>query len=376
MTDRILVVEDDAAILRGLRDNLEGEAYEVMTAGDGETAYRLIQEQRPDLVVLDVMLPRLSGIDVCRRIRGEGLTTPVLMLTAQGDERDRVTGLDSGADDYVTKPFLLKELLARVRGLLRHRRQWSSEREQLDRDVRAASDVQQRLLPGHALRTRTLDVAAMCQPARGVGGDYYDFIEVGTGLTALLLADVAGKGITAALTMASLHGMIRTEAPRYGRRCDELVFRLNSVIQSTLSPARFVTLFYAVYDEADRTLTYVNAGHPAPVLVRASWTARDVVVDTMDACIPPLGLFPGLAVAVRTIELRSGDAVLAFSDGVTEATSSSGDEYGRARLLDVACRHHRSAAGALLEEVYRSVRAFAAGCPPADDLTLMVTKVL
>ena len=116
---RILIVEDDTSILRGLVDNLEYESYEVITATDGEAGYRLIQEKEPDLIILDLMLPRLSGYELCRKVRDEGVTTPILMLTARGEEADRVLGLDLGADDYVTKPFSIRELLARIRAILR-----------------------------------------------------------------------------------------------------------------------------------------------------------------------------------------------------------------------------------------------------------------
>jgi DNA-binding response OmpR family regulator len=116
---RILVVEDDPAILRGLAHNLKCESHEVLTAADGEAGYRLIREKKPDLVILDLMLPKLGGYEICRKIRAEGLNTPVLMLTARGEEADRVLGLDLGADDYVTKPFSVRELMARVRALLR-----------------------------------------------------------------------------------------------------------------------------------------------------------------------------------------------------------------------------------------------------------------
>lgn len=116
---KVLVVEDDPAILRGLVDNLRGEHYDVESAGDGETAYQLARGSSFDLILLDVMLPRLSGFDVCGRLRKEGVATPILMLTARGEEGDRVRGLDLGGDDYLTKPFSLLELLARVRALLR-----------------------------------------------------------------------------------------------------------------------------------------------------------------------------------------------------------------------------------------------------------------
>jgi DNA-binding response OmpR family regulator len=116
---KVLVVEDDPAILRGLADNFRFEGYEVFTAQDGEAGARLQRAHRPDLIVLDLMMPRLGGLDLCRQLRNEGVQTPILMLTARSDEADRVAGLDLGAADYVTKPFSVKELMARVRALVR-----------------------------------------------------------------------------------------------------------------------------------------------------------------------------------------------------------------------------------------------------------------
>jgi DNA-binding response OmpR family regulator len=116
---RILIIEDDLAILRGLKDNLEYESYEVLTANDGEQGYFLVKEKKPDLIILDLMLPKMSGYELCRKVRDEGNATPILMLTARGEEVDRVLGLDLGADDYVTKPFSVPELLARIRAIFR-----------------------------------------------------------------------------------------------------------------------------------------------------------------------------------------------------------------------------------------------------------------
>jgi DNA-binding response OmpR family regulator len=116
---RVLIVEDDAAILEGLQESLRTERYDVLSASDGLTGYRLAQEKKPDLVILDLMLPKMGGFEVCRKLRAEAFTAPILMLTARGEEGDRVLGLDLGADDYVTKPFSVRELLARVRALLR-----------------------------------------------------------------------------------------------------------------------------------------------------------------------------------------------------------------------------------------------------------------
>jgi DNA-binding response OmpR family regulator len=128
----VLAIEDDPAILRGLTDNLRFEGYTVLTASDGETGYQIQRERKPDLIVLDLMLPRMSGYEFCRKLRGEGIQTPILMLTARSEEPDRVLGLDLGADDYVTKPFSVRELMARIRALLRR----SQPRAEMPDDLR------------------------------------------------------------------------------------------------------------------------------------------------------------------------------------------------------------------------------------------------
>ena len=128
---RILIVEDDPAILRGLSDNLAYEKYDVITATDGDTAKRLIERERLDLIVLDLMLPRVSGYEVCRHARAGGVRTPIIMLTARGDEADRILGLDLGADDYVTKPFSVGELMARIRALLRRTQEATTDLNEL-----------------------------------------------------------------------------------------------------------------------------------------------------------------------------------------------------------------------------------------------------
>jgi DNA-binding response OmpR family regulator len=128
---RIILVEDDPSISRGLADNLRFDGHEVTACANGDEGYRLIVERQPDLVVLDLMLPGLSGYEICRRLRGQGSTVPILMLTARSDEADRVQGLDLGADDYVSKPFSIREVLARVRALLRRTQPSRKEIEEL-----------------------------------------------------------------------------------------------------------------------------------------------------------------------------------------------------------------------------------------------------
>src|SRR5688500_4446884 len=165
---RVLIVEDDPAILAGLKANLEVDLHDVLTAVDGEQGYRLIRDNRPELVILDLMLPKLSGYELCRRVRGEGFHAPILMLSAQSEEGDRVLGLDLGANDYVTKPFSLRELLARVRSLLRNAEDGRQDSKLIEEEMRTACEVQQRLFPSVRPEVAGLDYFGICKAARGV----------------------------------------------------------------------------------------------------------------------------------------------------------------------------------------------------------------
>ena len=118
---RILIIEDEPVLLRALKDTFQSKGFDVTTAAEGATGLKAALEQNPDLILLDIMLPKVNGYEICRSVREEGLTMPVLMLTAKGQEEDVVLGLNLGADDYVTKPFRARELLARVNAFLRRR---------------------------------------------------------------------------------------------------------------------------------------------------------------------------------------------------------------------------------------------------------------
>ena len=304
---RILIVEDDPAILCGLRDNLEFESHQVLTAADGEAGYRSLCEHAPDLVILDLMLPKLNGYDLCRRVRGEGLNAPILMLSARSQEGDRVLGLYLGANDYVSKPFSLRELLARVRALLRHEQEHLLDDERLAGELKMAEKVQRGLFPRVLPAVPGLDYAGVCRPARGVSGDYYDFLPLGEGRLGMLLADVSGKGMSAALLGASLHAAIRANTARrlpdesvWPTSCGEVLSRINGLLFETTTADRYATVFYGIYDPATRVLDYANAGHYPPMVIRDGACLR------LDSLTPPVAMLPVLPACSR----RSGTRVL------------------------------------------------------------------
>jgi sigma-B regulation protein RsbU (phosphoserine phosphatase) len=367
---RILIVEDDPAILAGLKDNLEFESHQVLTAADGEAGYRSVCERSPDLVILDLMLPKLSGYDLCRRVRGEGFKAPILMLSARSQEGDRVLGLDLGANDYVSKPFSLRELLARVRALLRHEREHHRDEDRLARELELAAKVQRELFPKVLPQVPGIDYAGICRPAHGVSGDYYDFLPFGNSKLGLLLADVSGKGMSAALLGASLHAAVRAHAPAAQDRCGEVLARANSLLYETTTSDRYATVFYGVYNATTRLLAYSNDGHYPPMLARGGTCIR------LNALAPPVGLLPVLPALETSIELTAGDWLLIFSDGIPEAENRQGEEFGDVGLLAVLDRLKGGTAEEMCGGVVEAVRNHTREQRQLDDITLIALKVV
>jgi sigma-B regulation protein RsbU (phosphoserine phosphatase) len=364
---KILVVEDEPGIALGLEDSLRLEGYQVEVVTNGVKASSRALEEAFDLILLDVMLPGKNGFDVCRDLRRSGLEAPIIFLTAKSQEGDRVAGLDIGANDYVTKPFSPRELMARVRGLLRFVETNRQDRKRFEDELEAAAKVQQRLFPSFLPQVPGFDYAGVCQPALGVSGDYYDFLLLPSGRLALLLADACGKGMPAALLAASLHAAVRAYAPAADRHCGEVVSKVNQLLFETTSSERFVTLFYAVYDPSDRSLTWSNAGHCSPLWIRSS---GDCV--RLDSLTPPTGMMPTISDEQQTIRLDPGDRLLIMSDGILEACNQAGEEFGESRLLDLARGSRQLPASLVCSHILDNVKEFSFGCPQADDLTVVV----
>jgi sigma-B regulation protein RsbU (phosphoserine phosphatase) len=392
---KILIVEDEPGIAFGLESDLQTEGYEVAVVGDGAEAVRRAGTEAFDLILLDVMLPHKDGFEVCRELRQAGLPTPIVMLTAKTDEFDKVLGLDLGADDYVTKPFSPRELRARIRAALRHRPGQMFQGADLEGQLRVASDVQQRLFPQHRPNLATLDYVGFCQPARAMSGDYYDFLDLPCGKLGLLVADVVGKGMPAALLMASIHASIRTHAALFGDFCGEVLAKVNTLLYEATDAGMFATVFYGVYDEQSRVLTYANAGHEAPVVPRVavapdsadSAEADSALVDDsgnptrltwlrLDSRTPPVGLLPTLPALQVTLQLVPGDWLLIFTDGITEALNERGEEFGTERLLAVIARNLAGTAAKMRDAILAELSRHSNGLVQSDDVTLIAAHVL
>ena len=315
---RVLVVDDAEENVAVLVAALRGE-YKLSVALGGEQALRQIERSPPDLVLLDIVMPGIDGYEVCRRIRANEAwrETKVMFMSSLEDARDKARGFEAGGDDYVTKPFEPLEVRARVGSLLRAKAYADALKEALARDLRIAREIQMGILPAdiNALtRGSGLDVAALIEPARMVGGDLYEVLRPSDDRLFVALGDVSGKGIPAALFMAVTMTLMRAMA----RLHDDPAVILKGVNDELVQQnprGMFVTLQCAVFDLVRGRVTVASAGHGPAVLLRSGAPPRPAFAATGRV----VGMMPDNPVTSESMDLVPGDTLLFFSDGVTEA---------------------------------------------------------
>ena len=248
-------------------------------------------------------------------------------------------------------------------------RERAAAQERLEHDVTIAQQVQTRLFPQKAPEVRGVECAGVCRPARSVAGDYYDFLALDSGHLGVAVGDVSGKGLPAALLMASLQGALRSFASMENGSPARLARDLNAQIRSLTERNRFVTFFWAVLDGRTGGLSYVNAGHNPPMLVRASGA-----VERLRSGGPPLGILVDPDYHEGTTALAPGDLLVVFTDGVTEASDASETEYGEERLTGVVRGAASLPTREVCQRVLEAVAAFEAGGDQYDDITVVAAR--
>ena len=353
-----VVVEDDADIRGLLVLVLEQLDFVVTEAPDGLSGVEAVRNTNAELVTLDINLPDIDGMEVCRRLR-EFSDAYIMMLTARADEIDRLTGLDTGADDYINKPFSPKELQARIRALFRRARTPAAPAEdtrQTDELARAAV-VQTSLLPQETVRLKDYDVAGAFRPSRSVGGDFYDWYQTSDGMH-LTFADAMGKGMGAALIAATVRAVMRSVAdtPAIADAFESASATLTSDLDQSGS---FVTMFHARLDSASGKLSYIDAGHGLGLHVPAEGAARRLV-----SAGPPVGILEEQQWPAAELQLEPGDSLVIVSDGVLDAHDSL-EEF--VRNVEKAAR-----SGGTSDEVCAALLELAPADTAEDDVTAVV----
>ena len=370
MTPRILIADDQTDLLEALELLLKGQGIEYDTVTSPEAAVTALESRPFDLVLMDLnytgdTTSGREGIDLLARVQAHDRLLPVIVMTGWGSVDLAVEAMRRGVRDFVQKPWDNAHLLATLRHEIESGRARRREEAAEQRELAEALKIQQRLLPQQVPQIDGWELAVSWQPASGVGGDCFDTIRFDDARIALTIADVVGKGIPAALLMSNLQAAVRafaSEAVDPSALCQQV----NRILCGNIAEGRFISFFYCVLDAAAGVLTYTNAGHYLPMLVRAEGT-----VERLGVGGPVLGVLPEAEYEQGTVALAPGDRIVLFTDGLTEARNAADEEFGEPRLQDAAVAHRRCSAPALQARLTDAVARFSGG-RLQDDATLIV----
>jgi sigma-B regulation protein RsbU (phosphoserine phosphatase) len=381
MTDRsnpsesILLVDDNATNLQVLYQTLETIGCKLLVAKNGESALSIARKARPDLILLDIMMPGIDGFEVCRRLKADPSTAPIpiIFLSALDQTVDKVRGLRLGAVDYVSKPFQPDEVIARVNTHLTiHRlgREIQHQRDQLEHELKVVSRVQRDLLPKTLPETPGCRLAVYYETSRYAGGDYYDLIALPGDRLGLLVADAEGHSAPAAVMMAMTCSLFRS-FPGDAAEAAAVIDHINTHL-CKVNETSFVTAIYAVFDPADRSMRIARAGHPHPIVYRPS---EERTFEVTCKGVLPMGWERYDHVPATDCHLLPGDRLLFYTDGVSERFNPAGEQYEERRLQIQLQMDGITGPGELVDAIMGDVNRFAAGRPPDDDQFLLVVMV-
>jgi serine phosphatase RsbU (regulator of sigma subunit) len=329
----ILIVDDNPANVEIFEMRLAANNYETITATDGEMGLAIARDKQPDLILLDIMMPKMDGIEVCRHLRADPSLPfmPIIMVTAKTDSKDVVAGLEAGADEYLTKPVDQAALVARVKSMLRIKALHDTVIEQsaqLKVQLKTATKIQSLFWPKIPELKAGGHIWAVSVPAAYVGGDLYDVIPLPDDSLLAYVADVSDKGVPAALIMAALSTKIRSEA-RIQSEVDKLLETVNNSIHSLISEEGFfATIVLARYWPHSGKMQLTLGGHLQPL-----WIVEGGIGNLPQINGISLGITPDAHYEKKEILLSPGESVLLFTDGVVEAENGDNELFGNERLI-------------------------------------------
>ncbi|MGA2610409.1 MAG: SpoIIE family protein phosphatase [Terriglobia bacterium] len=394
---RVLIVDDQQANVLLLERILRGAGYaSVASTMDPREVCELHRQNRYDLILLDLQMPGMDGFQVMeglKEIETEGYL-PVLVITAEPGHKLRA--LQAGAKDFISEPLDLAEVRARAYNMLEVRllhmetktyskvleqtvRELEASREvirlknleeqkKLDQELALAEETQKSLLPHCLPQFENFRIHAFNKPTRYVGGDFYDFLQLSSGDWVGVLADVSGKGISAALLSSMLLGALSTEF-RYGTQPQEVLDRVNQLLYEKTLHDRFVTLFLFLLSPQG-VGQFIGAGHNPAYLFRSA-TGKIEVLSSGNLI---LGAFAPVSYQSSPLQLHQGDILVVYSDGLTEARNQQEEMFGEERLLKIIQQEAPSGSHAFQQKFLKAIEEFTQGMPQADDITFLVVE--
>jgi sigma-B regulation protein RsbU (phosphoserine phosphatase) len=382
MGRKLLLVEDSSTMRRMISALLVDEGYDVAMAVDGQDGLVKASETKPELIISDYEMPELDGPGFCRALKAdtELRSIPVIMLTTLGATESKIIGLDAGADDYLVKPRApsdVEELYARIRAQLRIadlRKEIAERNAQLEvaqakfeLELSLARKVQMGLMPKPPAARGQIKIGVRYQPANALGGDVYDFARLEDGKLGVLVADISGHGVNAAL----LSGMVKTLANPFttsGAPPSAVLSGLDQAVEQYFPEGFFCTGFYLIIDEADGSLVYAGVGHPCALVVGPNGHRQ---LDSENGLL-------GIGLAGDTVDqsdtLGPGESMLVYTDGLFDAMNPADEMFGQDRILQVLESHRNAEPAVILDAIEAAVEAHVTPGQPHDDINLVLIQ--
>lgn len=347
--DRVLIIEDEAINQLILKQTLSQQGYEVAVASDGKTGLELAQSFSPTLIICDWMMPEMNGLEVCQAVKADADMSSMffILLTARTELKDRINGLDSGADDFLNKPIQPQELLARVRAGLRiyHAAQslrsltveLQTQQEKLSEELNQAANYVMSLLPQSL--SGKVEVASQFLPSAQLGGDCFDFYWLDDDHLVVYVLDVSGHGLGSALPSVSMQQVLRSQSLPNANFYDpsSVLTGLNSIFQMSPQNPRFFTIWYGLYQYSTQRLTYASAGHPPAWLMAPNGDIQHIGQSGQ----LPIGLFPTTTYQCDQCDIKPGSILYSFSDGLYEIPQADGSLWDYEGLNEVMMSLHQ-----------------------------------
>jgi phosphoserine phosphatase RsbU/P len=370
---RVLVADDQPDVLEALRWLLTGEGYEPEFVSSTDAVLERLRERPFDLLLMDLNYSRdttsgREGLELIPKVRALDASLPIVVMTGWGSVDTAVEAMRHGARSFVQKPWEDVTLLEILQREIEEAQATKRSDARQKREFEDARLIQRGLLPTTTPQLDGLALASSWQPANGVGGDCFDMLTFGVGAMGVYIADVAGKGVPAALLMSNLQAAVRAFA-QDGAAPGSVCTSVNRLLCRNMASGRFVTFCYARIDIAAGKLTYANAGHNPPLLIRANGA-----IDKLSPGGTVLGVFDESTYEQGDFALRPGDRLVLYTDGITEGRNAEGDELGEEGLAASASAHRALGADAMLAAMLRDIEAFNGGTYE-DDATLIVAAL-
>jgi sigma-B regulation protein RsbU (phosphoserine phosphatase) len=373
-SEEVLIVDDTPLFLQLLSQILIEHGYRVRAVTSGAQALESARTSPPNLILLDIRMPELDGFAVCEQLKEWPATrdVPVIFISALDDVQDKVKAFRTGGVDYITKPFQIDEVLARVEthlALRKLQQQLLDANRRYERELELAGQVQHSFLPHSIPDIPGWEIAARLVPSRETSGDFYDLIPLPEGWWGIVIGDVADKGAGAALFMALSWSLIRTYLAIYPSQPARAMEAVNRrILQDTLSE-QFVTAFVGVLDPLAGVLEYGSAGHCPALLVREGGEVQQLERTGM-----VLGARQDEKWEQQRFSIDVGDLLVVYTDGVTEARNRQGELFREARLQRTVEGGRRQGAAGVVNQILADVNAFAEREQLEDDIALLVLE--